>query len=213
VRRAAVLVLVGALALLCLASTAQAKKKGSGKVKTFNSMIAANQAIPDSPTTGASTPLKSTIVVPKKYKGKVVADLNVTGLHTTGSAPGAANDLTGYLTAPNGRSFQLFYLVGDQNLGPWTIDDDTSVGICNNTVPTPCTDPDQSLNRPFIGTSNTLFNDVGQYPMNGTLAIFNGVSMRGTWTLTVVDTSTGPNNGTSALNQWGLQITPAKPAA
>jgi hypothetical protein len=214
-RRASVLLLVGALALLGLASTAQAKKKGPGKVKTFVSTLAVNQAVPDAVLNSTSTPVRSTITVPKKYKGKVVADLNVTGIQTTGSGPGAADDLIAGLSAPNGRFVELFANVGDQSLGPWTIDDDTLVGICNAITP-PCRDGTQTLNRPFAGTSNTIYNlGGGNYPTNGPLATFNGIAMRGTWTLTVADVTPPSvlNSGTSNLNQWGLQITPAKAAS
>lgn len=204
-----------ALALLAVPASGALAKKKSGGTKPFEASIAPNAAVPEA-TGGAvrSTPLLSTISVPKKYKGKVVGDLNVTGLQTTGSVTGAANDLAGYLTAPNGRTFQLFWTVGDQNIGPWTIDDDTGTSICNQPAAAPCANATQALNQPFAGTSNALYNWAGGFPVNGTLTIFNGLKMNGTWTLLVTDYQpAGVGNGTSVLNRWGLKITPAKPVA
>ncbi len=202
--------LAGALALsmlLAAAGPAEAAKK-KAKLKPFSQTLAVNAAVPDAVAATQSVPLTSTITVPKKYKGKVVGDVNVTGIQTTGSAAGAASQLSGYLIAPGGRTFQLFLGVGDQNLGPWTIDDDTPVGICNVAVGTPCPNPEQSLGRPFAGTSNSNYNSAGSFPMNGRLTIFDGVSMRGAWKLLLSDNAPA---ATSVLNQWGLRITPAKP--
>jgi hypothetical protein len=190
---------------------AAAKKKGGGS-KPFQASLAPNAAIPDSG--GAlvrSTPLRSAITVPKKYKGNVVGDVNVTGLQTTGSDLGAANDLLGYLIAPSGRTLQLFFGIGDQSLGPWTMDDDTSTSICNAIPPAVCQNADQTLLGPFAGTANLDFNWGGNFPVNGTLSIFNGVKMKGPWTLLLTDAAEGAANGTSTLNRWGLKITPAKP--
>lgn len=195
-------------ALMLLAPGAAAKKK-SGGTKPFSKSILVGQAVPDA--TGAtvrSVPLRSTITVPKKYKGKYVGDVNVTGLQTTGSGAGAANDLIGYLISPGKRTFQLFYQVGNDSLGPWTIDDDTPVSICPSL--TPCTNPLQSLGFPFAGTSNANFNWIGTFPVNGQLAMFDGVPMNGAWTLLLTDATTGAGNGTSTLDGWGLKITPAK---
>jgi hypothetical protein len=201
-----IFVVVALVAVAAPASSALAKKKGHGKVKTFASTLAVNKPIPDATAGVASTPVRSTITVPKKYKGKLVADVNVTGIQTTGSGTGAANDLRASLTAPNGRTLTLFEFQGDQNLGPWTLDDDTATSICNTAVSTPCTNPNQTLHQPFAGTSNLAFNDA---PALVPLANFDGVRMNGTWTFTIVDIAPpGTNNGTSSLNQWGLQITP-----
>ena len=86
---------------------ADAAKKTAKKKKTpttFAKQLSVNAAIPDDAAAGPSTPLTSTITVPKKFKGKVVGDVNVTGLQTTGSAAGAASDLNGALTSPGGRT-------------------------------------------------------------------------------------------------------------
>lgn len=189
------------------APAAVAKKKKAPNV--FSKQVTSNAPITDPAAAGIGTPLASTLVVPKAFKGREVADVNVTGLQTTGSAAGAAVQLTAYLTAPGGRTLQLFLGVGDQSLGPWTMDDDTRVSICNSSGPV-CADPDQALYRPFVGTSNLLTNFGGLFPVNGNLTIFNGVSMRGTWTLRVVDATNGLD---SVLNQWGLRIQAAKKVA
>jgi hypothetical protein len=213
-RVAAVATLALALSLgLGLSVGAEAKKK-SGKVKTFRATKGVNAPIPDGALDARSTPLLSTISVPKKYKGKVVGDVNVTGIQTTGSEAGAANDLFASLIAPNGRTIDLFVGVGDQSLGPWTIDDDTSTAICPLAAPAQCPDSTRTLSPPFAGRSNTVFNFNGSFPTNGPLATFNGLKMKGTWTLLVADLGPpGVDNGTSALNGWGLVIAPAKPVS
>jgi hypothetical protein len=204
--------------VLALAATAAfagtadaAKKKGGGKAKVFAQQKAANAPIPQAPAMGASTAVRSTITVPKKFKGLTVADLNVTGIQTTGSAAGAANDLIARLTAPNGRTIILWSAKGNQSLGPWTLDDDTKVQICDLSSPGPpfCPDPLESLYQPFAGTSNVINNN---NPYWLPLSTLNGVPMRGTWTFTVVDTISAGGT-TSVLNSWGLRIKPARAGA
>jgi subtilisin-like proprotein convertase family protein len=195
-----------------LAPAALAKKK-STKAKTFNASVTVNKPIPDAVNnTTVSTPLTSTITVPKKkYKGKVVGDVNVTGLQTTGSGTGAANDLEASLVAPNGRTIDLFAFIGDVSIGPMTIDD-SGTGICYQPPTNICLDGTRTLGPPFAGTANTIWNFAGGFPTDGPLATFDGIPMKGTWTLIVSDQSSGGgSNGTSTLNKWGLQITPAKP--
>src|SRR5689334_11467470 len=151
-RRLAVLVVL-ALALclaagLTLGASADAKKKHKKQHRTFAAQISPNAGIPEYPGTGHATPVLSTITVGKKFKGKTVADVNLTGLQTTGSGTGAADDLFFKLTAPNGRTVQLigsFFPgngIGDQNIGPLTIDDDSPVAICDSDTLS-CRDPSQ----------------------------------------------------------------------
>jgi hypothetical protein len=198
--------LVAALALLAAPPALAAKKKG--KTKAFAATTVVNTIVPEDAGAGASTALKSTIKVGKSYKGRVIGDLDVTGLQTTGDAAGAANDLTAMLTGPTGRTLYLFRAVGDQSLGPWTLDDDTSVGICSAPLITTCAASQQTLRIPFAGTSNLVFNDG---PSFVPLQNFDGTRMKGTWTLSLVDTQAGVSNGTSVFDKWGLKITPAKP--
>jgi subtilisin-like proprotein convertase family protein len=197
---------VGVLTLVLLvalfAGSAEAKK-GASK---FEGSVTPNIPIPDAVAVGPATPVISQIKVPKKFKGKVVGDVNVTGLQTTGSGANAAQGLTFKLTAPNGRTMQLTDNLAGVSIGPLTIDDDTRTAVC--TSPTlNCSDPDQTLARPYAGTASMLgFANGGLGPLSS----FNGSPMRGTWTLSVYDRF---NPGqTSVLNAWGLKLKAAKPA-
>src|SRR5436305_23128 len=107
---------------MTMAGSVEAKKKHK-TASVFQQSVSPNAVIPDAPPTGPSTPLKSTITVGKKFKGKVVGDLNVTGIQTTGSGPGAARDLRMKLIAPNGRTTYLIgRSLGDVSIGPLVID-------------------------------------------------------------------------------------------
>ncbi len=178
-------------------------KKGPSVFEETNST---SLAVPDETPGGVVTPVTSTIAVPKTFKGRVVGDIDVTGIRTSGSAASAAGDLFAFLVAPNGRLVPLWAGIGDQSIGPWTLDDDTRRSICNSSNPV-CLDPDQSLLRPFAGTSNLypLFDGEG-----GPLSRMRGVPMAGPWKLIVQDMD---NLGTNVLTSWGLRITAAKPVA
>jgi subtilisin-like proprotein convertase family protein len=213
--------LIGVLALaictalgMTLGGSAEAKKKSKkSKTVVFRQSLSPNAAIPDSPPTGPSVPLKSTLTVSgKKFKGKVVGDLNVTGIQTTGSGPNAARDIRMKLIAPNGRTIYLIgRSLGDVSIGPLTIDADSPVAICDSNTGascpggTPSGDPSATLIRPFAGTANS--QGLGGQNSGGVRAM-NGVPMKGTWTFEVFDNAVGK---TSVLNTWGLQITSAKP--
>lgn len=205
--------IVGILALaLCTAfamtfgSVADAKKKKKKSPTTFQQVLQPNAAIPDDVASGHSTPLDTTLTVGKKFKGKVVADVNVTSIQTTGSASGAASDLVMRIIAPNGRSVRLWGGdFGDQSIGPLTLDDDTPVSICD-AEPPPCSWAVDTLNQPFAGTSNLQFLGSGG---TGPLAQLDGLAMRGTWTFQIWDED--QIGKTSVLNSWGLQITAARP--
>jgi hypothetical protein len=203
-RRAIILLAAVCAATLALAAPiAQAKK-----VKPFSETKAVNAPIPQDAVATNSVPVLSTITVPKKYKkSAVVGDVNVTGIQTTGSAAGAANDLIAYLVAPNGRTTWLFVGVGTQSLGPWTLDDDSPNIICQANVPCGSISGG-TLYPPYAGTSNLIGGFGGTFSA-GSLSNFDGVKMRGTWTFVIADT--GPDATTSVLNAWGLRIKPAKP--
>ena len=62
------------------------------------------------------------------------------------------------------------------------------------------------LIQPFAGVANTL--DLGTQG-TGPLSRFDGLPMRGTWTLTIWDRSAVGT--TSVFNGWGLDITAARP--
>jgi hypothetical protein len=198
------LLLVIALVAGIAAAPASAKK---GKSRTFEGSVVVNAPIPDRlPGSTPVTPVLSQITIPKKFKGKVVGDLNVTGIQTTGVGANPLDNLTAWLTAPSGRTLLLFSsALSGQNLGPFTIDDDTRVSTCDPpNASGPCSDPDATLLAPFAGTANisNLFNGTGP------LSTFNGQKMRGTWTFGIGDFSNGQ---TSTLNGWGLKIKAAKP--
>lgn len=201
----------GALALglvfALAAAPAGAQAKKAAKTKVFQASTVVNAAIPDAVAMARSVPLVSTITVPKKYKGKVVGDVNVVGLQTTGVGEFAARDLIATLIAPDGRALLLFRQLGTTSLGPWTLDDDTRVSTCDQPAPNPCTNPLQSLNQPFAGTSNLNYNDISSLPLLP-LQSMDGARMRGVWTLSVADLQ--PESGTSTLNAWGLRIVRAK---
>ena len=183
-----------------------AKKKKKKVPRNFAAAKVVNASIPDEVAVGASTPVTSTITVPKKFKGRRVADVDVTGIQTTGSGASAADDLVMKLTAPNGRTVQIWNTgLGDVSIGPLTLDDDTRTSICNSDVPD-CIGPNQTLTRPFAGTANLLA--LGSQG-SGPLSAFDGIPMRGTWTFAIWDEVTVGT--TSVLNGWGLRIRAAKP--
>jgi hypothetical protein len=188
-----------------VAGDAAAKKKKKQKASVFAAAVAPNAAIPDRPATGHEVPLVSTITVGKKFKGKTVGDVNVTGIQTTGSGANAASDLSFSLSSPDGQFVLLdaTELTG-QNVGPLTLDDDTSRSICPSPTPN-CPDPDSTLTEPFAGTANLFGLRQGDL---APLSNFNGASMKGTWTFRIWDNSTGQ---TSILNAWGVQITAERP--
>jgi subtilisin-like proprotein convertase family protein len=192
-------------ALACLAAGPAAAKK----TKTFDKSVTLNAPIQDVPAVGKSVPVRAEINVPKKYKKKIVGDVNVT-FQTTGSADGAAGDLNFKLSAPNQRTVYLLSNVSSMgdlpgtNIGPLTLDDESPTAICRS-LTLSCPDPDQTLIAPFAGTAN--LQGLGTFN-TGPLRSFDGLKMRGTWTLTVWDNEDAT---TSTLVNWGIRIKPAKP--
>jgi hypothetical protein len=206
-RVAGALLLALCLAVGLTAGDAAAKKKKHKAPKVFAASVAPNAAIPDStPNNVLETPVVSTITVGKKFKGKTVGDVNVTGIQTTGSVDGAADDLNLSLSAPNGKTVVLDATsLGGQSIGPLTLDDDVTTSVCDDTIAS-CADPDATLLRPFAGTANLLGLRGGD---TGPLSNFNGVPMKGTWTFRAWDSR---NVGqTSTLNAWGVRITVERP--
>src|SRR5690349_16497490 len=82
------LALVTAIAMT-FGSSAEAKKKKKKKgPSVYLATQSPNAAVPNNPATSVpSTPFVSTFTVGKKFKGKTVGDVNVTGITTTGSGP------------------------------------------------------------------------------------------------------------------------------
>lgn len=205
VQLAGVLLLAVCIAAGFAAGDAAAKKKKKGPA-VFAQSVTANVAIPDKPPANAhETEVLSTLTVGKKFKGKSVGDVNVTGIQTTGNTSTAAGGLEMALSAPNGRTVLLQNrALGGQNIGPLTLDDDTTTEICDSTTLS-CSDPNATLLRPFAGTANLINLGGGG---TGPLAAFNRIPMKGTWTFRIWDNTVG---GTNVLNTWGLRITPLKP--
>jgi hypothetical protein len=205
--------LVGLLGLaLCVAvgiaaGDSAAKKKKHKAASVFSASVSPNAAIPDEPPgDGHEIPVVSTITVGKKFKGKTVGDLNLTGFKTTGGSANAAGDLSISLSAPNGRTvFVEATALGGQSIGPMTFDDDTPTSICDSATLT-CSDPDATLIRPFVGTANLLGLASGD---TGQLSNFNGSPMRGAWTFRIWDNNN--NSNTSTLDSWGLLLTAERP--
>lgn len=202
VTRRVVLAAVLVLGLsIAVAPVAQAKKK---KSKDAVASATPNLAIPNGaaadPQPQSGPPVRSTVTIGKKFKGKEVASVAVT-VQTTGTGEGAGGDLIADLIAPDGTTVFLFGNLLSTNIGPLTIQPNSPISPCQqlNFLPTspPC--PPETLGAPFAGT-------VGQAQMR----LFNGVSMRGTWSLRVRDVFGPPSPGTNVLSSWSLRIKPAK---
>jgi hypothetical protein len=232
----AALVLACATALSLVAgvggAAAKGKKKRSGKPAVVSGPAG---AIPNGPADwGFAAPLTNpvpflgTVTVGKKFKGKTVADVDVTlslaGTPVSGAQCGAICEVTALLTAPNGANTTLA-LAGGANfsggtggltgnlVSNLTLSDQTPTRTCGGpngpAPPPPCGDPDATLVAPYTGTAQPT----------GQLNVLNGSSVKGTWTLTVWDLCGraagcgffGPDQGTSSVTAWSLTIIPAKP--
>jgi hypothetical protein len=146
--------------------------------------------------------LSSTIDVGKRFKGRVIRDVNVT-VQTTGvTGNNPSNDLDVFVSAPNGATTLLFGGLGGLNpgeavsIGPLTLDDDVPThlfDVFNQGDPL-------ALKPPFVGTAMPA----------QTLASLDGGPVKGTWVLRVLDTANGGNE-TSILNLWGLAVVAGKP--
>jgi hypothetical protein len=185
-------------------AAAKKKKKNSAAVvtKTLNTPIPDRAA--GTPTTN---PPYGKVAVPleigKKFKGKTVGAVQLT-YQTTGVTPDAAFDLMFRLTAPSGLTLEIQGNgFSGQSVGPVTFISDTPVQTCwtfpgDPVVVPPCSDPDQTLAPPYQGVARDF-----------DLPLFEGLKMRGTWTLTAFDTF---NSETSVLNMVSLKVIPQKAA-
>ncbi len=193
---AALLTLALAGSLAVAAPAGAAKKRGGGTVDVTQTV---NQAIPDRPV-GINTPyglLTSTITVGKRFKGKLVRDVNLTVQTTgTGAANDAAADLQARLTAPNGATTELFQgLFPGNAIGPLTLDDETSRFLSSGAL---VNDP-RALYTPWAGTAQ---------PDGKPLAVMDGGRVNGAWTLSVRDLDAG---NASTLGQWRLNVAAGMP--
>src|SRR5438045_2300458 len=83
-----VLLLAVCIGIGLAAGDAAATKKKKKGPSVFSGSVTVNAPIPDVPTGNAhETPVVSTLTVDKKFKGKQVGDVNVTGIQTTGNNP------------------------------------------------------------------------------------------------------------------------------
>lgn len=213
--------IVGMIALLggaLLGGTADAKKKGGGKkAKAFKGSKAVNQAIPDAigtitdpgpPPTGIKVldgKLLATFNVGKKFKKNTAAKVTVT-LQTTGLAVGAAGDLTGRISAPDGTTVDLFSGLTGQSIGPVTFQPNSPNQACTGfdpavspPPPPPCSDPDAIVNPPYTP------GPIG----NTDLTALIGVPMKGNWSVYLLDGGFDPAAPkTSIWNTVSLNIKP-----
>jgi hypothetical protein len=209
-KRLSAVAMVAILALLggaLLGGTADAKKKKK-KAKSCNPVVerAVNLPIPDRapPAVGTNPPfgkLATTLDVGGKVcKGKTVANVDVT-FQTTGTTAQAAGDLFFRLTSPDGRTYDVSGNgFSGQNIGPVTMTAHTSVQTCFGSAtppPPPCSDPDATLNPPYVGTAR-----------DADLPLFTGAPVRGTWTFAALDAG---NLDTSVLNSVKLTISAQRP--
>jgi hypothetical protein len=177
------------------------KTKGSSLLSAANTAAAMIPEASSSPN-GPYGLLTSTIEAGKRFKGRVIRDVNVT-VQTTGvTGNNPSNDLTAYLTAPNGSTSLLFSGLGGINageavsIGPLTLDDDYAIHLFSPYNPG---DP-LALRPPFAGTA---------LPAE-TLAPMNSGRARGTWVLRILDSFSGGAE-TSRLDSWSLNVATGKP--
>jgi Proprotein convertase P-domain len=203
----AVAIAVAALLLaspLVASADAQGKKRGGKRGSTLDVTKVVNAPVPDGVGINPGpfnqfSALPSTIDVGKQFKGRRIRDVNVTvqtqGL--TGTAPAA--DLLGILTAPNGGTVNLFSNLSttsptpNPSIGPLTLDDEARLELGSRDP----VDPTE-LYAPWAGTATA----------NGLLAVLDDGPVRGTWTLTIQDTT--PDD-TSSLVSWRLNVVAGKP--
>lgn len=191
---------------LSLAAPAVAAKKGRG---VLDDTTVVNAPIPDRPSGGTAIVgrLDSTTTVGRRFKGRVIRDVNVTvqTMGTSGNEP--ASQIVANLTAPNGAITRLFggllppvapptfsSFVPFPSLGPLTLDDESRLNIGAFAPRSPV-----ELYAPYAGSAR---------PTGKPLAVMDGGPVRGAWTLTVLD---AVNGQTSNLASWTLNVTAGRP--
>jgi hypothetical protein len=208
------LAVVGALALaLCLAmglvsgSAADAKKKKSKRSFTVSTTTPA--VVPGAPGPG-ETVMKIPIgTVGKKIgKGKVVSLNGVSVTTTFSGSPGFADGVTAVLQGPSGRQGGLINPVpnlsgpnnNETSSGPLTETPNSATGVCvpdNSPPPPPCSDPDNTVGPPYIGT-------IG----NEALLNFSGSAVVGTFFLKVFNANAEPITVNAVAVTGGLITKP-----
>jgi subtilisin-like proprotein convertase family protein len=178
------------------AGTAGAKK--GKKSPTADVTVQLNQVVPtasNGPPPQQNGRLISTTTLGKKFKGKLIDDVNAR-ITASGDDVGG---LAVRLTAPNGDTVCLlgcsFGLFGKQ-IGPLTLDDETPV-ILSGQDPQNFQDPDQ-LFSPYAGTANP----------EGTLSDLDNGPAKGSWTLRAGNAD--PSNPVT-ISQWGIHVATHRP--
>jgi hypothetical protein len=219
------LALLGALALvvaltagLTLGSVADAKKKkgkkGAASVtvsRTAPTLIPPTPAGPDTKTSLVAIPL----VVGKKAKGKVVgpdsiaATYSFTGTPPVPPDPGSLYETNLTVTAPNGRTVRLdppgFNDPNTSATGPTTETANSPFFECNVVPGFPTPQPDVCDTSEPQDPQGTLVPPAyAGTKGNNDLALFAGVSARGTWTVT--SRNFGTDLGASTLTSISLRI-------
>jgi hypothetical protein len=215
------ILVVSLVALTATAADASAKRKSPSTVKVAK---AAKLAIPDKsgpPGAGIDGVASSSIVVGKRFRGRLIRDVDVT-LQTTGTGdktlmppggpvigPFEGIDVAAILRAPNGGHVTLFesfdlslpivsvmptVFGAFPSIGPLTLDDEARIDLFGLNANDPTT-----LHAPFSGRARP-----GYKP----LALLDGGRVRGRWTLTMLD---GSETGTSTLASWRLRVAAGKP--
>jgi hypothetical protein len=182
---------------ICAPGAAVAKKK---RPRVLDLSNAANATIPGrAGSNGPDGVISSMIQAPKRFRGLVIRDVNVT-LQTTGvSGAFPAASVRPQLTAPNGATVRLFTglqsTTGAHNIGPLTIDDESPFELVSLTSADPV-----GLYDPWIGAAR---------PEGGRrLAVMDNGPANGTWTLTVVSAL---ENEVSLLNSWSIHVIVGRP--
>jgi hypothetical protein len=190
----------GALAAIAICAPGAAFAKKAKRSVVLDVTNAVNATIPG--RTGSNGPygvVSSTIQTPKRFKGLVIRDVNVT-LQTTGvSGSFPAASVRPQLTAPSGATVRLFSglqsVTGAHDIGPLTIDDESPLSLVSLTSADPV-----GLYDPWIGSAR---------PEGGRrLAVMDNGPASGTWTLTVVSAL---QNQVSTLNFWRIQVAVGRP--
>ena len=184
------IILLAAIAVTLLGSAGDAVAKK--KVKTVSVTTAVNAIVPDA-TGGAPGQLDSTATIGSKAKGRKIRDVNVT-VQTTGSNAAAPAGLIARLSSPAGATIFLFGVLSGPNVGPLTLDDESTRLLTTGSAPTNAF----VLGPPYIGTAQPGISGSAK-----PLAVMDGDRAKGAWTLSLFDIGGGDTN---VLNAWTLEV-------
>lgn len=187
-KRLSVATVVGCMALLgalVIGGTADAQKKKK-KSSTVTATRTAPALIPQHAVGAPRTLVPIPLTIGKKAKGKIVEAGGPQLTYTLTGAAGELDEVAIRLTAPNGRTVGLLNPADNDDtvVGPITLTANSPFGVCNvdpadTPPPPPCADPENVILAPYAGS-------VG----DTSLALFNGIGAKGTWTLKLISFST-----------------------